>query len=156
MPVPHGVVIAFDFGEKRIGVAVGDTSISQATPLDVVSNLHGRPDWDKISHLVAEWQPVAFVVGLPLSEDSSVEIRSENRQQPILPLTNAFAKHLRKKYGVPVFRSDERYSSIEAARVIAENRQRGRRKAARAVTDKIAAALILEQWFEETHQLRAQ
>jgi len=143
MDAPQGVIVAFDFGEKRIGVAVGDTRVAQATPLDVVRNVHGRPDWEKISHIMQEWQPVAFVVGLPVSDDG--------RPQPVLPLSNAFAKHLKKRYTLPVFRTDERYSSIEAAHVIADNRKHaGRRKAKREDTDKIAAALILEQWFADS------
>lgn len=139
--MPDGVVLAFDFGEKRIGVAVGNTSICQAAPLDVVRNVHGRPDWDNISSLISEWKPVALVVGLPVTEDG--------REQQALVLSNAFSKQLRKRYGLPVYRSDERYSSVEAAGIIAENRRRGnRRKSSREDTDKIAAALILEHWFE--------
>lgn len=140
--VPSGVIIAFDFGEKRIGVAVGDTSVAQASPLDIVRNVHGRPDWAKVTQLVKEWNPVAFVVGLPESEDDS--------EQVIQQLTNAFCRRLKKKFLLPVFRSDERYSSIEASRLIAANRQKGRRKAHRGDTDKIAAALILQQWFAQT------
>jgi putative Holliday junction resolvase len=138
--IPEGVFIAFDFGEKRIGVAVGDTSIGLATPLEVVANHHGRPDWDKISQLVEQWQPAGFVVGLPISEDGQT--------QRALPLSNAFSNHLKKRYARPVFRCDERFSSIEASRVIAENRKRGqRRKSKREDTDKVAAAVILELWF---------
>ena len=138
--IPDGTVMAFDFGSKRIGVAVGHTEVRQSNPLQVVRNIHGRPEWELIEKLVAEWQPVAFVVGLPLTED--------NTEQPQIVLSAAFAKHLKKKYSRPVYRIDERFTSIEASGVLAENRRRGkRRKTNHGDTDKIAAALILEQWL---------
>ncbi len=127
-------------------MAVGSTQTGQATPIGVVRNIHGRPEWEKISGLVDEWKPVGLVVGLP--------VRDDGLTQPMLPLSNAFAKRLQKKYLLPVYRSDERFSSIEASRVIAENRRRGRRrKTSREDTDKIAAALILEQWFSQEQQI---
>jgi putative Holliday junction resolvase len=139
---PNGTVIAFDFGSKRIGVAVGHTDVQQASPLQVVRNIHGRPEWDVIEKLVNEWQPVAFVVGLPLTED--------NTAQPQLELSAAFAKKLHRKFELPVYRSDERFSSIEASSLLAENRRRGkRRKTNHGDTDKIAAALILDHWFTQ-------
>ena len=135
-------MIAFDFGSKRIGVAVGHTDVQQASPLQVVRSVHGRPEWEMIEKLVNEWQPVAFVVGLPLTED--------NTGQPQLELSAAFAKKLHRKFALPVYRSDERFSSIEAASLLAENRRRGkRRKTNRGDTDKIAAALILDHWFTQ-------
>lgn len=137
------MIIGFDFGQKRIGIAVGNTQIGQASPLGVVRNIHGRPDWDAISQIVKEWQPAGFVVGLPLADDG--------RDQPILPLSNAFAKRLKQKYALPVYRFDERFSSIAASQVIADNRRRGkRRKSTHADTDKIAAAIILERWLMQT------
>ncbi len=140
--IPSGTVLAFDFGSKRIGVAVGHTDVRQANPLQVVRNIHGRPEWEQIEKLLEEWQPVAFVVGLPLSED--------NTDQPQIALSAAFAKHLNKKFLLPVDRVDERFSSNEASRVLADNRRRGkRRKTDHSDTDKIAAALILETWFSQ-------
>lgn len=137
-----GTVLAFDFGSKRIGVAVGNTEVRQANPLQVVKNIHGRPEWDVIATLVKDWQPVAFVVGLPLTEDDTV--------QPQLQLSAAFAKHLTRKFELPVYRCDERFTSIEASGLLAENRRRGkRRKTNHGDTDKIAAALILDHWFTQ-------
>ena len=134
--------LGFDFGEKRIGVATGQSTTLSASPLCVVRNINGRPEWDNIAELVEEWQPDALIVGLPLTEDGDA--------QPLTSLAKSFAKHLRRRYKLPVHLCDERFSSNEASRVIAENRQHhNRRRAKREDSDTIAAALILEQWIND-------
>lgn len=139
---PTGTVLAFDFGAKRIGIAVGHTEVRQASPVTTVGNIHGRPEWEKIAKLIEQWQPVALIIGLPLTES--------NESQPLLPLSAAFTKNLRKRFSLPTYRSDERFSSIEASKILAENRRRGnRRKTQHADTDKIAAAIILDHWFSQ-------
>ena len=132
--------LGFDFGEKRIGVAVGQSATGTANPLCVVRNINGRPEWIDIDSLINEWKPTALVVGWPLTEDGG--------QQRQSLLAKSFGKHLRRRYALDVHLCDERYSSIEASRIIASNRKdNNRRRASKEDTDKIAAALILEQWL---------
>ena len=100
------------------------------------------------------------VVGLPVFETSgtnesewgntsNTHRAADNRNKQQLQLSAAFSKRLYKRYKTPVFRCDERYSSIEAARLLAENRNRGnRKKVGREDLDKVAAAIILNQWFD--------
>lgn len=138
-----GTYLCFDFGGKRIGIAVGHTATSQANPLVTILNVNGRPEWEKIDALVDEWHPAGLVVGLPLRDDGE--------QQLQITLSASFSKKLTKRYGLKVYRSDERYSSIEASKILAENRRLGnRRKVERADIDKIAAAVILDGWFNES------
>ena len=134
--------LGFDFGEKRIGVATGQSTTLSASPLCVVRNINGRPEWDKLAALVDEWKPDALVVGLPLTDDGDI--------QRLTLLAKSFANHLRRRYKLPVHLCDERFSSNEASRVIAENRQHhNRRRATREDSDTIAAAVILEQWLND-------
>jgi putative Holliday junction resolvase len=120
-------VLAFDFGLKRIGVAVGEAELGTAHPLPAVFR------FDEIQPLIAEWQPAALVVGLPTSVQG--EAHKMTRQAEV------FARRLEKRFKLPVVRIDERYSSVEA-----ESRLRGVKHKA---VDSVAAQLILEQYFGE-------
>jgi len=144
-PVATGSYLGFDFGEKRIGIAVGTTTTATATPLSMVRNINGRPEWHNIESIVEEWQPKALIVGLPLTDDGG--------SQHITGLAKSFAKHLRRRFDLPVHFCDERYTSNEASRIIADNRKHHNRgRATREDSDKIAAALILEQWLNSHSQ----
>jgi len=123
----RGTVLAFDFGLKRIGVAVGEPELRTAHPLPAVSS------FEKIQSLVAEWRPRMLVVGLPTSAQG--EPHAMTKQAEI------FARRLEKKFRLPVARVDERYTSVEA-----ESRLKGLKKKA---VDSVAAQLILEQYFDE-------
>jgi putative Holliday junction resolvase len=120
-------VLAFDFGLKRIGVAVGEPELRTAHPLPAVLR------FDEIQPLIAEWQPAALVVGLPTSVQG--EAHKMTRQ------AEDFARRLEKRFKLPVARVDERYTSVEA-----ESRLKGLKKKA---VDSVAAQLILEQYFDE-------
>lgn len=122
----RGTVLAFDFGLKRIGVAVGEPELRTAHPLPAVS---GFPE---IQKLVAEWRPAKLVVGLPVREGGP---------HPLAPRVERFARQLEGRFRLPVARVDERYSSLEA-----EGRLRGVKKKA---IDSVAAQVILEQYFEQ-------
>ena len=128
MPERHATILAFDFGLKRIGVAVGEPELGTAHPLPAVS---GFPQIEK---LVAEWRPARLVVGLPVAE------RGEH---PLAKRVERFARQLEGRYRLPVARVDERFTSLEA-----EDRLRGR-KAGRLAVDSVAAQLILEQYLHE-------
>ena len=124
---PARTVLAFDFGLKRIGVAVGEPELRTAHPLPAVFR------FDEIQPLIAEWQPAALVVGLPTSVQG--EAHKMTRQ------AEDFARRLEKRFKLPVARVDERYTSVEA-----ESLLRGRKK---QPVDSVAAQLILEQYLHE-------
>lgn len=136
---PSGTVIGFDFGLRRIGVAVGQTVTGSASVLTVVS-ASDKPDWASITRIVEEWKPVAFVVGLPLAEDGSETAMSEAARR--------FGSQLEGRYGTPVCFEDERLTSFGAEQRFVTARSRGgmRRKDA-ALKDAMAAQIILENWL---------
>ena len=120
-----GVVLGFDFGARRIGVAIGNGITRQARPLAVVE-AQGDRRWPNILALIAEWQPVALVVGIPRHPDGTAHELTARCEK--------FARQLHGRTGLPVGTADERYSSavVEGGR------------------DDEAAAVILQQWFDET------
>lgn len=134
------VALAFDFGLRRIGVAVGNSLTGQARSLTTLHH-QGNPDWDAIQHLVAEWHPTALVVGLPLLEDGGEQAITEHARQ--------FMQDLRQRFALPVHATDERYSSIAAADRLRTQRANGTRKrrVRKGDTDAVAAQIILETWL---------
>jgi putative Holliday junction resolvase len=120
-------ILAFDFGLKRIGVAVGEPELRTAHPLSAVKR------FEDIEPLVAQWKPAYLVVGRPLS--TTGEAHGMTRQ------AEDFARRLERRFKLPVARVDERFSSVEA-----ESRLRG---AKRKNVDSVAAQLLLEQYFDE-------
>jgi putative Holliday junction resolvase len=124
---PARTVLAFDFGLKRIGVAVGEPELRMAHPLPAVSS------FEKIQSLIAEWRPASLVVGLPTSAQGAPHAMTKQAED--------FARRLEKRFKLPVARVDERYTSVEA-----ESRLKGLKKKA---IDSVAAQLILEQYFDE-------
>lgn len=135
----HGAVIAFDFGLKRIGVAVGDSGLRIAHPLDAIAFDDNRRRFEAIAAVVAQWQPSRFVVGMPHLADGSVH--------PLAPAIERFVRRLRARFGLPVETIDETLSSWEAGRALAQSGIRGRSQ--KAYVDSMAAREILETWFGE-------
>ncbi len=133
----NGNIIAFDFGTKRIGVAVGQGLTKTATPLEPISAEQGVPNWQTITTLVQCWQPQAFVVGLPVHMDGT--------EQLITQRTRSFIEALHKKTSLPVYEMDERLTSIEARSQLFA--QGGYAFLKKNSVDSFAAKLILEQWF---------
>ncbi|HYD56260.1 MAG TPA: Holliday junction resolvase RuvX [Burkholderiales bacterium] len=121
-----GTVLAFDFGLKRIGVAVGEPELRTAHPLPAIS---GFPQIEK---LVSEWQPAQLVVGLPVSEKGA---------HPLAKRVERFARQLEGRYKLPVARVDERFTSVEAESLLKGLKNKP--------VDSVAAQLILEQYFHE-------
>ena len=136
---PHQTVLGFDFGLKRIGVAVGQTLTRSASPLGVAPVRGGEPDWDMLGRFVAEWRPAALVVGLPYNMDLS--------EQEMTGHARRFAEGLAQRFPLPVHTVDERLSSHEAQAQLKERRQEGRRRVTREDIDGAAACVILESWF---------
>ena len=115
----QGTVLAFDFGEKRIGVAVGEWALGQAHPL---TTIHGEANAERfaaIAALIGEWRPVSLVVGLPVALDGSAHAMSAR--------CTRFANQLRGRFGLPVDYAEERLTSVEAEEKLRENGRRGRR-----------------------------
>jgi len=130
MPERAGrTVLAFDFGLRRIGVAVGEPELRSAHPLAAVSR------FDEIQSLISEWKPAALVVGKPTSAQGEPHAMTRQAEQ--------FARRLERRFKLPVARVDERFSSVEA-----ESRLRGTR-AKKSEIDSVAAQLLLEQYFDE-------
>ena len=133
-------VLAFDWGSQKIGAAVGQALTQTATPLPEMRARDGIPNWDEISALVEEWQPDAFVVGLPLNMDDT--------ENECTPRARKFGNRLNARYGLPWFPVDERLSSFDARKTLAANaRETGVGPKKGRLMDSVAAALILETWF---------
>ena len=124
-----GALLCFDYGEKRIGVAVGQHVTATATALEIVAVRHGRPDWERIETLVREWQPQALVVGNPLNLDGT--------RQPCTDAADRFARKLAGRFRIPVHRADERLTTFAARRQVP----------GRVKVDAEAAKVILESWL---------
>jgi len=137
------VVLAFDFGQKRVGVACGDTISRTAAPLRAVPAGAQGPSWDEIDSLMRDWQPAVAVVGLPYNVDDS--------ESDITGAARGFANELAERYALPVRLIDERYSSLEAETRLKAARESGlrKRRVAKADVDAAAACIILERWFTE-------
>lgn len=138
LPARTGTVLAFDFGTKRIGVAVGDFETRHAHPLTTLANAENRARFTAIEHLVAEWRPVLLVVGLPSREDGG--------EHPVGGLARRFAQRLRGRFGVPVELVDEHLTSHDAEQSLRSAGARGLKL--KAALDPVAAQRILETFFE--------
>lgn len=132
------VYLGFDFGYKRIGVAVGQRLTCSASPLHTLVAKQGIPDWAVVQKIVKQWNPIALIVGLPTCIDDSELYTTQAARR--------FAKQLRKQFALPVHLVDERLSTVEAReRLFAKG---GYRKLKNSEVDSIAACVILEQWLQ--------
>ena len=130
--------LAFDFGVKSIGCAVGQSITGTAQALSAFKANDGIPDWSKIEKCLAEWQPKIVIVGLPLNMDGT--------EQEITQRARKFSQRIHGRFLVPVELHDERLSTAEAR---AEIFSRGGFKALdKGKIDSISACIILESWFE--------
>jgi putative Holliday junction resolvase len=136
--VQSGTVLAFDFGERRIGIAVGEHLINSANPLTTIDNESNEVRFATITQLMNEWQPKLLVVGLPLSLDGS--------ETEVTQLCKKFARRLNGRFNLPVIMIDERYSSAEASQLLNETGIKGR--AQKTMLDQVAAQTILRSYFD--------
>ena len=135
MTAEPNTLIAFDFGERRIGTAVGQTVTRTATPLETIPVRREKPDWSAIDRLIGAWKPDALVVGLPLNMDGT--------EQRITAQARRFANRLHGRSRLPVHLADERLSTREAWTRLVESGSR------RDGPDPVAAQVILEGWFAQ-------
>ncbi len=139
-PTPY-TVLAFDFGLKRIGLAAGDTLTATAAPRPAVSVSTKGPDWTAIERELKSLRPRVLVVGAPYNADGTPGALANAAQR--------FASELEERFGLPVSRVDERWSSLEANEALKARRASGerRKRIKREDIDSAAAAVILERWF---------
>lgn len=133
--------MGFDYGARRIGVAIGNSISHSARGIGLAANGENGPDWERLDALVREWRPDLLLVGLPLMLDGSEQAASR--------AARAFAADLGARYGKPAQLVDERHSSQEAAQRFAARRADGRAKRKHASTlDAVAAEIIVERWLD--------
>ena len=133
----RGAVLGFDFGLRRIGVAVGDLSLKIAHPLETIDSMEADARFARIAVLIAEWRPVRVVVGMPTSSDGS--------EHALAPAVHEFCGELVSQFSIPVDCVDERYTSTEAESRLREAGVRGR--AQKQYLDQLAATTILDDFF---------
>jgi putative Holliday junction resolvase len=135
------LVLAFDFGLRRIGIASGDSLTSSAAPRPPATVSASGPDWTAIEREIRSLQPHLLVVGAPYNVDGT--------PSPMTEAAHGFAAELERRFRLPVKRVDERYSSLQASAVLKGKRASGerRRRVRREDIDSAAAAVILERWF---------
>lgn len=138
LKAPAGTTLAFDFGEVRIGVAQGDAEVGLSHPLTTVTGGSNEAKFEAVAKLVGEWQPVQFVVGLPVHADGT--------EHELTRLSRKFGRRLQGRFKLPVYWVDERMSSLYAESLLAEAQVFGRKQ--KAVLDQVAAQAILQGFFE--------
>lgn len=136
--MPSGTVLAFDFGEQRVGAAVGDTSVGIAHPLVTISAADRKGRYAAIATLIAEWQPALLVVGLPAHLDGT--------EHELSRLARKFARELAGRFNLPVELVDERLTSAAAESSLAEAGVAGHKR--KPVIDQVAAQYILQAYLE--------
>lgn len=136
--VHKGSVLCFDFGEQRIGVAIGEHLLGTANPLTAIDNESNTIRFEAITRLIDTWQPKLLIVGLPLS--------LEGAETEITLLCKKFARRLNGRFNLPVMLIDERYSSIEASDKLNQNGIKGRSQ--KKMLDQVAAQTILQSYFD--------
>ena len=129
--------LGFDYGTRRIGIAVGNTVSGSASALDTILVKNDQPDWKHITRLIEEWQPDALIVGWPIQMDKS--------DNPVTPKARRFGNRLHGRYHIPVHHIDERLSSYMALSEISEAGYNGRRS--KGLVDSYAAREILQTFL---------
>jgi putative holliday junction resolvase len=133
-----GTILAFDFGEKRIGVAVGETTLKLAHPLTTISAEENAAKFAQIATLIQEWRAQLLVVGLPMHLNGDAHLLTH--------LAKKFAQRLEGRFNLPVVMVDERLTSAEAAQTLKESGITG--MAQKAMLDQMAAKTILQSYFD--------
>ncbi|EEG07009.1 Holliday junction resolvase RuvX [Pseudogulbenkiania ferrooxidans] len=137
--MPDGTTLAFDFGERRIGVAMGETLLGIAHPLTTIDTEITEQRFAAIGKLIEEWRPAQLVVGLPVHADGT--------EHDLTRLSRRFANRLKGRFGLPVWLVDERHTSLIAESLLNEAGVRGRKQ--KPALDQVAAQAILQTWFEQ-------
>ena len=141
MPDRPALILALDFGLKRIGIASGDTLTRSAHPRGAIGNGPSGPDWVALKKIIDDLRPARLAVGEPYNADGS--------ESPLTGIARRFAAELTQRCSLPVDLVDERWSSQDAEERLRDARASGRRtrRVSAADVDATAAAVILERWF---------
>lgn len=129
------IVLGFDFGTKNLGVAVGNLLTETAQPITILKVTNNQPNWDDIQKLINEWQPDAFIVGAPYTQDGT--------ETEHLKIIRKFMNRLHGRFGLAVFEVDESYTSAMSEQFIRPS-NRGKKGS----LDAISAAIIVERWLK--------
>jgi putative Holliday junction resolvase len=133
-----GTILAFDFGEKRIGIAVGETMLKVAHPLTTIEAEENKIKFSQIANLIQEWRPSLLIVGLPTYLDGEAHTLTQ--------LSKKFAQRLEGRFNLPVKMVDERLSSAEASQNLRDVGVNGMKQ--KAMIDAVAAQVILQSYFD--------
>ena len=125
-------IIAFDYGEKKIGVAVGQTSTNTSSPLKIIFNKDNKTNWISISSLLDEWKPDLILIGKPLNMDGS--------DSEIMKKVDKFYKELKSIYDADIEFVDERLTTFEAREILKDEKQDN--------VDAHAAKILIDNWFD--------
>ncbi|WP_369798218.1 MULTISPECIES: Holliday junction resolvase RuvX [Methylobacter] len=132
--------LGFDFGNKKIGVAVGQTTTGTASPLQTIRSINQAPNWDIIGKLIQQWRPAGLVVGVSRQADGS--------DNPVTPRMLKFCRQLEGRYQLPVYQQDESLSTFEAKQMLFDEVGVNAAKLWE-VQDQLAAQLILQTWLND-------
>lgn len=141
--IPQGVVLAFDFGQSRIGVAIGNNMLGIARSLMTIDSEVTERRFAVIAQLIETWKPVLIVVGLPMNSDGTAHEMTQ--------LSQRFARRLTGRFNIKVVLQDERYTSQTASAALREVGITGRKQ--KSVLDQVAAQQILQSFFDEQHAI---
>ncbi|MEI4220455.1 MAG: Holliday junction resolvase RuvX [Candidatus Dasytiphilus stammeri] len=130
-------ILAFDFGTKSIGIAIGQNITNTATPLVSLKTINRRPDWQQIKIHICQWQPDTIIIGLPLNMDGT--------EQSVTRYTRWFANQIKIRFKRPIQFHDERLTTVEARHQLFV--RRGWKSLTKDNIDSLAAALILESFL---------
>tara|TARA_B100000700_G_C14535777_1_gene619683 strand:- start:56 stop:448 length:393 start_codon:yes stop_codon:yes gene_type:complete len=128
-------IVAFDFGTKKIGVAVGQTETFTSSPLQIIYNDHEKTNWNEISILIEEWNPDLILVGKPLNMDGT--------ESDIMKKVDKFLNKLEKISKVQCEYVDERLTTFEAREMLGENKMDD--------VDAHAAKILIDNWFDRSN-----
>lgn len=137
------LVLGFDFGTTRIGLAIGQSLTASATPIEPIRARDGMPDWETLDAVIAQWQPDTLVVGIPLNMDGTISEMARRARK--------FANRIQDRYQRACFLCDERLTTAEAKRIHLD--AGGGTNFKQESVDGIAAQLILEDWFNSPERI---
>ncbi len=132
--------LGFDFGNKKIGIAIGQIITTTASPLQTIRSINQNPNWEIITRLIEEWRPAGLVVGISKQADGS--------DNPITPRMLKFCRQLEGRYQLPVYQQDETLSTFEAKQMLFDEVNVNAEKLWE-VQDQLAAQLILQTWLND-------
>lgn len=132
-------VLGFDYGERRIGIAVGQTITGHASPLETITAINQKPDWTKIQKIIQEWRPDALIIGIPYHLDGKPSEMTEKAER--------FGRQLEGRFNLPVKTVNETLSSYEAEQELQKKVKISQHN--KQEIDKMSAAIIVQSWLEQ-------